>query len=332
MTICWKLFIFLVVCNFEAYCQFVIRGTLLETNEKNPIAYANIGILNSSIGTISNADGKFEIRIPEQYKNDTLLIAALGYYRKSFPIHDLQSPCIMYLEENATLLQNIIIKSRKIRPATTATLGNKNYNTSSLYTDSIAAGSAMALLIQNKPPHHFPGLQPPYYLTESRLRIAHNAFEKFTIRVRFLAVDSVSGLPGADLVDESILVTSTMRKGWLSIDLKKYNVSLREEDFYLVFEWLVDEEDRLMLQAQYQEFEKQYPSRVTHETVLVDGEKLSVSNWHGLNAGTSFGSSSMRIHQDEFKSYFRNNSYGKWHRSSFILAATVTVSSYTLPR
>jgi hypothetical protein len=59
----------------------IIRGKVLAQNNKTAIAYANIGILNSNVGSISNEDGSFSISIPTHYFNDTLLFAALGYQK-----------------------------------------------------------------------------------------------------------------------------------------------------------------------------------------------------------------------------------------------------------
>jgi hypothetical protein len=229
------------------------------------------------------------------------------------------------------MLHNIIVKSRKIRPANSAILGNKFYNASSIYTDSISAGAAMAILIENTSPNLNPELKLPYYVTKARLRISHNSFDKLKVRIRFLAVDSISGGPGDDIVHASIIASSSISRGWLNVDLARYNIVIFKPTFFVAFEWLVEEEDREIVREQYAEFRRQFPSRVTVDTVVVDGEKTMINNWHGLRAGTAFGSSSLRAHQELHKCYFRNNSYGKWKRSSFVLAATITVSNYSYP-
>lgn len=324
---------FFTVSLSMAFSQTVIEGKLLKTRDGAPIAYANIGIVNTPVGTISNADGTFEIRIPEKYTRDTLLFAALGYQRKSFPVKSLDGKrdLVVFLSEQITVLKSLTIKSKKIRPTRSAALGNKHHNAASIYADSTAAGSAMALLIENKYPASHPELTLPCYITKARLRIAHNTFDNFKVRVRFLAVDSLTGLPGEDLVDESIIITSRMRKGWLEVDLTERRIRINTIPFYIAFEWLIDDEDRLILLEQYQEFKRQFPGKVTVDTIVVDGEKIAFNSWHGFRAGTSFGSSSKRVALDNYKSYYRNNSYGTWKRASFVLTASVTVSHYNYP-
>lgn len=326
-----KLVIFFIFAFSLLHGQDItIKGVLISKNGKQPIGYANIGILDTPVGTISNEDGSFELNVPEKFAQQQLLFAALGFERKSFGVQELSRDRdnIISLEERATLLGNVTVKSNRAKPSVQMELGNQYHNEGSIYADSAAAGSAMALLIENKYPTFHERLRAPYHVKTAKLRIAHNTFEEFKVRIRFLAVDSVNGLPGKDLVNHNIIVTSGMKKGWLKFDLQKYNIRINAPSFFLVFEWLLEDEDRLILLEQYKEFRRQFPRRVTVDTLMVDGEKLTFNSWHGFRAGTSFGSSSLRFSLDHYKTYYRNNSYGKWKRSSFILSARVTVLNY----
>jgi hypothetical protein len=321
----------LVVSSFSSFSQSLrVSGTLLTAEKKEPIGYANIGILNTSVGTISNEDGSFTLDIPEKYYGSSLLFAALGFERKSFVVSELSpdNSIVVYLQEQSTMLKNITVQSRRPSPARSAELGNQYFNEGSIYSDSSAAGSAMALLIENKYPSHHPELKLPYHIAEARLRISHNTFDQFKIRIRFLSVDSLTGLPDKDLYNGNIIVSSGMRKGWLKFPLEKYHIQIKARSFFIVFEWLLEDEERLMLLEQYKEFKRQFPSRVTVDTLEVDGQRITFNSWHGFRAGTSFGSSSNKFSLDNFKSYYRSNSYGKWKRSSFVLAARVKVVNY----
>jgi hypothetical protein len=319
---------FLISFNCIAQ-EFNIKGILVNEKDRSPIAYANIGILNTSVGTISNEDGTFELKIPEKFRREHLLFAALGYERKSYTVDDLsKNKNTIALAEQATVLQNLTIKSHRPQSTIAAELGNRYSNEGSIYADSAAAGSAMALLIENKYPSYNPSLTNPYYIKNAKLRIDHNTFDRFKIRIRFLSVDSVTGLPDKDLVNQNIIASSGMKKGWLKFDLEKYNIRIQRQNFFLVFEWLLEDEDRLILLEQYKEFRRQFPKKVTVDTLVVDGEKITFNSWHGFRAGTSFGSSSLKFSLDNYKCFYRNNSYGKWKRSSFILTARVTAANY----
>ncbi len=319
-----------VLSAWSAYGQTVtVRGILINQKSEAPIGYANIGIVDTPVGTISNEDGTFEIDIPEKFQERELLFSALGFERRSFLVRNLkENENVITLQEHVTVLQNLTVKSSRSRPALIAELGNQYSNEGSIYADSSAAGSAMALLIERRPSGKYPGLKPPYHVTKARLRIAHNTFEVFKIRLRFLSVDSVTGMPGNDLVNQNIIATSEMRKGWLDFDLTRHDIRIKVPQFFIVFEWLLEDQDRVMLVEQYAEFRRQYPRRVTVDTLQMDGQKIAYNSWRGFRAGTSFGSSSAKYSLENYKTYYRTNSYGKWKRSSFILAAQVTLANY----
>lgn len=320
--------IFTVTFWSHAFSQVIVEGKLLKSPGNTPIAYANIGILNSRVGTISNANGSFMIKIPEKHLDDSLLFSALGFGRRSFPVRALIGKNnTVRLEERITVLQDIIVSGVKTSRVT-AEFGNQHWNAGSIYVDSVAAGSAMALLIENKYPAYHPEIYPPYYVGKVKLRISKNTFDQFKIRVRLFEHDTLTGLPGRDLFNESVIITSDIRKGWLETDLSRYRIRIDARSFFLGFEWLLDDEARTTLLEQYQEFKRMFPDKFSVDTMRVGSEKIVYNTWHGFVAGTSFGSSSSRSSVDHFKSYYRNNSYGTWKRASFILTAQVTVSNH----
>lgn len=56
-----------------------IRGTIISSPDQQPIPYCNITIKGKALGTMSNQNGKFSIKLPEHLWTDTLAFSALGY-------------------------------------------------------------------------------------------------------------------------------------------------------------------------------------------------------------------------------------------------------------
>ena len=91
---------FFLLLSSLSRAQTTISGTVLNSANKEPIAYANIGIVHSNVGTISNKDGSFSIIIPERYKNDSLAISSLGFSKKTIALKFFrQKETIIYLNE-----------------------------------------------------------------------------------------------------------------------------------------------------------------------------------------------------------------------------------------
>ena len=70
------------------FSQNKIEGIIVDSL-KNPIQYTNIGILNKSIGTVSNEEGKFILNIGKANLNDTLRVSCFGYKPKQFLVKNI---------------------------------------------------------------------------------------------------------------------------------------------------------------------------------------------------------------------------------------------------
>ncbi|MCG8317955.1 MAG: carboxypeptidase-like regulatory domain-containing protein [Cytophagales bacterium] len=79
----------LLVVIIPSFGQIKISGNVLDQVAGEPISFVNIGILNANVGTISNDDGSFVIRIPASYLKDTLIFPAIGYGRRAIPISSI---------------------------------------------------------------------------------------------------------------------------------------------------------------------------------------------------------------------------------------------------
>ena len=318
-----------LVVIIPSFGQTKITGNVLDQVNGKPISFVNIGILNSNVGTISNDDGSFVIHIPASYLKDNLLFSAIGYGRRAIPVSSIRKTgkITISLRERVTNLQTVIVSAKKEKKINFL-LGNRHHYGRILYADSIAAGSAIALLIENKHPSYHPNLAYPVFVEKALLKIHKNTVGEFKVRVRLLEVDSANNnLPGKDMLNESVVVKSRIKKGWLTFDLSSYNLKIAQPGFYLMFEWIMEDKDRLALMNQYAQFKKQNPDKVSVDTSLVNGEKIPVNSYHGFTAGTLFAASYAQFSLDRFQCYYRLNSFGEWKIAPATLTARIQVSN-----
>ena len=230
------------------------------------------------------------------------------------------------LKEKPTRLETVTITGKE-KKANGYRLGNRYNRGGLIYGDSIAAGSAMALLIENKYPAYHEDLNFPAYAQEASLFISRNTMDTFKVRIRFLSRHSVTGLPDNDLFDESIILTSSIRRGWVTFDLRPYRLLINDTSFFLAFEWIMNDRDRLDLGRQYKQYQIQSPEMVTSDTIIVAGEKVGFRSYHRFHVGTSFGVSAIPFSLQNYTCYYRLNSFGKWMRAPGILTARLLVAS-----
>lgn len=59
--------------------KILLSGSVNDAEHNAPLEFATIGIRNTTVGTASNADGKFVLEIPERYKDSVLVCSFMGY-------------------------------------------------------------------------------------------------------------------------------------------------------------------------------------------------------------------------------------------------------------
>lgn len=78
---CVSLFAFNITCAQTSTDQIELKGMLVDGKDRKPLSYVNIGVLNKSLGTISDTTGRFLLNLQEENLTDTLQISRIGYHK-----------------------------------------------------------------------------------------------------------------------------------------------------------------------------------------------------------------------------------------------------------
>lgn len=137
----------LFCCSLPALGQRSIRisGTVLEQDRTTPIPGATIVKVNTNMGVVSDAEGKFKIDVAQE---DTLMIRALGfkpllYLPKALPVSELRVSIV--LREDSVMLGEVEVTSRPSQEMIDRALRNMKRETAS----------------QTENPNYLPGFEPP---------------------------------------------------------------------------------------------------------------------------------------------------------------------------
>jgi TonB-dependent SusC/RagA subfamily outer membrane receptor len=105
----WAGVIFLTVfCSISGlYAQRTITGTIRDAKTNEPVPGATIMVKGTSTGTISEADGTFEIRVPNE--NQELEVSYIGYEGQLVAVTDKMNVVNILLLENAQQLSEVVI-------------------------------------------------------------------------------------------------------------------------------------------------------------------------------------------------------------------------------
>ena len=91
--------------------KITVSGKVIDKETKEPLTFASISLKGRSIGTISNLQGEFDFHIPNEFRNDFLIINMLGYKTFEAPIWTLLDAreLIIEIEKAPFVLDEVII-------------------------------------------------------------------------------------------------------------------------------------------------------------------------------------------------------------------------------
>lgn len=92
-----------------SFAQSELKGKVADFLNYEPIESASVYIKNTTIGSITNADGNFVLKVPEKHLSDTLVISSIGYKSFNVVIVDFENGSDIFLEEDVASLDEVVI-------------------------------------------------------------------------------------------------------------------------------------------------------------------------------------------------------------------------------
>lgn len=213
-----KKLLFLLFISLVAKAQ-TVQGTLINSETKEPIAYATVKNDKLKKSVLSKSDGTFTFN-EDLDAGLVLEIEAWGFETKKITISDLKKIQILELTEATELLQEIII------PPANAKISNKTYGRSNEGSGLIKAsaqvyrkddydkGSEFGVIVSNK------GLSQ---LESFHIHLSENESKKLVFKLQIYEV--VNGKPSKKINHENILFSiSNKNMGWQKLDLTSHDI------------------------------------------------------------------------------------------------------------
>ncbi len=94
----------------------------------NPLPMVNISFKDRSMGSTSNDNGEFELKVPVNYFGDTLFFSSLGYKTIGIPLISSNSTIEVTLLESSVSLPEVTIKYRDVEEIVNLFMENQNVN------------------------------------------------------------------------------------------------------------------------------------------------------------------------------------------------------------
>jgi hypothetical protein len=218
----------LLLLLFKINAQQTCKGILTDSISKQPVEFANIGIVGKGIGTVTNDKGEFSFSVPDSLAHEKIKISMIGYKTKTYPAKDFQKHTKILMAENAIALKEVAVTPKKTK---IKILGNETK------TKSVSAGFAsnqlgceLAIRLNIK--------QPQTYLRKFFLNITYNKLEKPVFRFNVYSVDK-DGFPKENILTQNIIIEPTVTPGLIEFDLSPYQIYV-DDDVFIAVEWIKD--------------------------------------------------------------------------------------------
>jgi hypothetical protein len=207
-----------LVITFAGSAQITVQGTVQDGSSKSALAFVNIGIRGKNIGCISNSEGQFILKLPQENNNDTLTFSYVGYQEKSFLIKKLaaQGNNSIILDPITTTLQEVVVnakdKWKKDKMGVTHYLGYQyeytGYSKNVSYIQEI--GQKIDLGAERVKVSSF------------NIFLANVTGDSAAFRINFYAFNGKQS--GDRVYQREIFVKQVLRRGWLTVNLEDYNI------------------------------------------------------------------------------------------------------------
>jgi len=225
--------------NSNCYSQEkIITGEIKDSENKTLLQYVNIGIANKGVGTVSNSNGFFSLKLNEKIKeNDTVTFSYIGYKTKKIVLTELNvSINIVELEPEINNLNEIVVKFVKPKPKkfgrSSKGFGLMHFNFYSYYEKNVDDRLSKEIGMKFK-------LKKDCKINDLNFNVTSNEFKSLKFRLNFYKIEN--GLPSKIIVEKDIIFEiKDGFIGWYNLDLKPFEIYLDKEmeDIAITIQWV----------------------------------------------------------------------------------------------
>jgi hypothetical protein len=228
MKVLFLLFPFLVFSQ-----QQVANGVVLDKVTNEPIPYVNISILESTVGTSSDDDGSYTLKIKEEDLDKNIHLSSLGYKDTTLTVTSFTKSKTIFLQPLVEELDEVVISEKFEEDFLEINKIKKNK-----LRGGYAAGSKPWILALYFP--YDDKYSKTEYLNSLKVYINRSSLikrYKSKFRIRIYEIDD-EGMPGDDLLMDDLIVETTMKQKEAIIDLSEFNIVFPKDGLFIALEGL----------------------------------------------------------------------------------------------
>ncbi len=220
-------FIILLISNLS-FSQ--LKAVIINSESQKNISYVNIWVENENIGTTSNEDGEFELKVNN---TKTILFSAIGFESKRIVSDSIKN--FIELKPLITQLNEVVIKSKKLtEELKIGTIKKSEINS--------YFGSGLKPWIIARYFNYREYYNKTNYLNKISL-LTNSDVKDSKFNIRLYTVND-NGEPGEYIYAENIIGIARKGKKLTEIDISDLNIEFPKKGFFIAVEWLIIESNK----------------------------------------------------------------------------------------
>ncbi|MVN76174.1 hypothetical protein GO988_07540 [Hymenobacter sp. HMF4947] len=206
-----------------------ISGRVTDAITGQPLPFVNIGVVAKALGTVSSAQGTYQLACPDKLAADTVRISSLGYRTLNVLLRQLATQPNLALSRAPVALAEVQVQAKNLfkRTRTLGFTGNSESATMSIKSTDLGAQVGTVIYLKHKPSK----------VLTANFNVAFNRAGKVTFRLNLYRLDAQGKPTDEKLLRREVVLNTDVTKGPISIDLAADKIIL-EEDFLLAIEWI----------------------------------------------------------------------------------------------
>jgi len=222
-------FLFISILFTATVSSQTLKGIIVDKQNNTPIIYANIGIVSSAFGCISDSNGHFNLHFSSKIDTSSIVrFSMMGYNDLQLSLHQAQRFDTIKLDKKDILLDEVVIARKNYsKKKKFGTLKKSKHGICGWGGTQFGNGHEIGLLIDLG--------EKASKIEKLHIRIYKHAFKKSILRLHIR--DLKNGLPNNDLLTENVLIPIEKKSGWITIDLHQYKI-FASGKIALTVEWI----------------------------------------------------------------------------------------------
>ena len=240
-TLLTLIFACIVTSQIFAQESIVLTGTVLDKAINMPLAYVSVGVLNKSMGSVTDTSGNFVFNIGQENISDSLQISIVGYSALRIAVKDFiaASDKTIRLSVKSQQLQEVIV-TNAIQRVNTEIIGRQAV--SKLVQVSVHNKKSADETIGSEMGMRYTSSRDNAIIRDFNFYISANNFNFIKFRVNIYSVKN--DMPDTLMYDKQIFATvNDFKIGWTKIDMEQYAIKVKGE-FIITVQWIESRMDK----------------------------------------------------------------------------------------